>query len=771
MSPITGFALAFAAGIAAGLRIAGPFLAIMTAALCTIALIHVRLRGDRRTQILIFGVIGLCAGTIHARRVRMDCRAMLPDGSRMTVTGVFEGRVAPDTTAFFRAEEIRLGAARFACVGVIRVRVARRVLRPVRGGTHVQMTGRWWAFPESGGWPVPPERTGTLSVTSLRTMQAGHRVHWLLAARVSAENRLRRQFGEQAGLAEALILARQGGLDQAVRSDFAAAGMAHVLAISGMHVGILAAILLLLARVLRLHASAAAIFAAAGTLAYVLFLGAPWAAARAALQAVLLLVSRLAQRPADAIGVLAATAMVLLAVDPLALLDAGFQLSFAGMWGIAWLRRPLLAALPERGPRSLREALVVSLAAMLATSPIAAMHFGQASIIGLVANLVASPVIAAAVPALALTLVTDMLHSGIAAEWAAGTGLLLTAMVTIAAQAARVPGGHFAVSSSGLVAALIAAMAFVLAGLFFRSDQDPRPARERARLRGRRLALQFAVAFGVWCTVPLFGGGGDGRVEIHAIDVGQGDAFAIRSPRGRWILVDAGPRSETFDAGRARVVPFLLRHGVRRIEALILTHPHADHIGGTEAVLEAFDVATVLDPSVPAGQEMYSDVLAAARRDGVRWYAGRAGREISLDGMTIRMLSPEDSLLDARGDPNDYSVVFHLGYGRFGALFLGDAPRSVENRIVARFGSGIASDVIKVGHHGSRTSTGDSLLLATHPRIALVAVGLRNRYGHPSPDVMTRLARNGVRVLRTDVNGSLVVRASADGLLEVRVAR
>jgi competence protein ComEC len=771
MSPITRLTVAFASGIAVGLRAGSLPVALTAGAFVVLLLYLVRTGGGVRASVILFTALGMCAGTLQAHRARTDCRARLADGSRISVLGVFDGRVAPDTTAIFHAEEFRSGATRAACRGAIRVRVPARGMRTLAGGAHVELTGRWWAFPTSSAWPIPADRTGTLSVSSLRAVRTQHGTHNLLRARVAAEVRVRRLFGDRAGLAEALLLARRGGLDAEVRSRFAAAGMAHVLAISGMHVGILAGVLLLVARVLRLAAAPASVFAAVGTLAYVVFLGAPWAAARAALQAVLLLVSRLSQRPADATGLLAATALVLLAVDPLALLDAGFQLSFAGMWGILALRRPLLAALPDRGPRAVREAIVTSLAAVLTTTPIAAMHFGQASIIGLVANLAASPVLAACVPALAVTLVVDLLHGTVAAELAAGAGLLLASINGIAAFAASVPGGHFAVSSSSLLAALLAALAFLLAGGFLRQPEGPLREPDRSRLRGRRLALRIAAAFLVWSIWPAVSRGGDGRVEIHAIDVGQGDAFAIRSPRGRWILIDTGPRSETFDAGRARVVPFLLRHGVQRLEAIILTHPHADHIGGTEAVLDALRVGSVLDPSVPAGQALYADVLAAARRHGVRWYAGRAGREISLDGMTLRLLSPEDSLLDARDDPNDYSVVFHLGYGRFGALFLGDAPLSVENRIVARFGDGIASDVIKVGHHGSRTSTGDSLLVATHPRLALVPVGLRNRYGHPSPEVLMRLARNGVRVLRTDENGTLVVRASVDGTLSVGVSR
>jgi competence protein ComEC len=281
------------------------------------------------------------------------------------------------------------------------------------------------------------------------------------------------------------------------------------------------------------------------------------------------------------------------------------------------------------------------------------------------------------------------------------------------------------------------------------------------------LAMRAAVALSVLAAWPLLWPASGGGVEIHAIDVGQGDAFAIRTPRGHWLLVDAGPVSGRFDAGRSTVAPYLLDRGAARIEAVILTHPHLDHIGGVLAIWRMFDVGPVLDPAVAAGQEYYADVLEEARRRRIRWIAARAGREIRIDDLTLRILAPTDSLLDGSIDPNDFSVVFRLEYGRFAALFLGDAPRAVENRLVAEHGASIAADLIKVGHHGSRTSTGDSLLDVVRPRLAMVSVGRRNRYGHPNPAVIQRLQQRGVQIVRTDESGSMIIRARADGTLQL----
>src|SRR5690606_16175665 len=178
----------------------------------------------------------------------------------------------------------------------------------------------------------------------------------------------------------------------------------------------------------------------------------------------------------------------------------------------------------------------------------------------------------------------------------------------------------------------------------------PRGGARRQRLRLRRIAAVSTAAATLGAWPALVRRAGDGALEIHAIDVGQGDAIAIRTPAGQWILVDTGPRSDRFDAGRARVVPFLLEHGARTVDVLVLTHPDADHIGGAEAVFEALDVRVVVDPGIAAGKHMYLGTLAAGRAEGARWLAGREGRVLRIDDVELEFLAPTDASLDAPGE-------------------------------------------------------------------------------------------------------------------------
>jgi len=261
---------------------------------------------------------------------------------------------------------------------------------------------------------------------------------------------------------------------------------------------------------------------------------------------------------------------------------------------------------------------------------------------------------------------------------------------------------------------------------------------------------------------------GAGTAEIVFLDVGQGDALAIRSPGGRWILVDTGPRGSTYDAGERVVLPYLRRRGVTRIEVLVLTHPDLDHIGGAEAVLQGLGVGYVIDPSQATGRDAYVSVLEEASQNAVPWLEARRDVSITFDGIEISVLHPDGPTTASYSgtDSNAQSVVLLVRYGEFEALLTGDAPVELEEAILDDLPSEL--EVLKVGHHGSNTSTSPLLLAQTSPELAVISVGPRNRYGHPHAEVVNRILESGTRVLRTDLSGDILIRARRSGLHEVR---
>jgi len=242
-------------------------------------------------------------------------------------------------------------------------------------------------------------------------------------------------------------------------------------------------------------------------------------------------------------------------------------------------------------------------------------------------------------------------------------------------------------------------------------------------------------------------------LTLHFLNVGQGDAALIRTPAGRWILVDGGPADPRHDAGREVVLPFLVRHGVRRLAAVVLSHAHQDHVGGIPAVLEAVPADLILEPAEPVAEPRYVRMLELAEERGTPWRAGRAGDSLVIDGVMLRVLHPDTTWNHWREDLNDDSVVLLLRFGRFEAVLAGDLGVKAESLLLGRIGP---VDLLKVGHHGSAGSSGTAWLDELAPKAAVISVG-RNRYGHPAPSSLGRLAAHRVDVWRTDREGSVTV--------------
>jgi competence protein ComEC len=576
----------------------------------------------------------------------------------------------------------------------------------------------------------------------------------------------------RAGLVAALGVGDRSLIPPDVEDDLSASGLVHLLASAGLHLAAVAFLVRSAARRLwlrspwggRLRAAAVASLCAVPVVAVeVALLGAPWPAIRAGLAAGVALGAVMAGRRADGISALLLAAAFCAAFDPAATHDLALQLSLAGVGGMLLLSRRLRDLLPlprwtGLAGRAVEEVVGIacaSAAATLCTAPLLATAFHRVSLVSVAANavgllpgLVAIPIASFAAPldAVAPTAALPLL-------WAADH---LAGLTLLAAQAfAAIPYAVASVAAPGIAAGvLFCAGGFLVAGYPARVSSLPP--------RAVRLA-RGAAAFGA-CAVVVLGSSAleahRGELRVTFLAVGQGDAAVVQLPEGGAILVDGGGdlrgRSDRPDPAGRIVLSALAELGIRRLDAMVLTHPHPDHAGGLFAVLDRVPVGELWTTG-ESGPDKIGDALRArAAFRGVKLRVPRRGEAQSHEGVRIEILR---SGFRADRSANDNSMVLRLVHGEVAILLAGDVEALAEAEL-AQSGSDLRSHLLKAGHHGSATSSTEAFVSRVRPAHVVYSVGLHNPFGFPSPDVAARARAMGARTRRTDAGA---VRAVSDG--------
>jgi competence protein ComEC len=404
----------------------------------------------------------------------------------------------------------------------------------------------------------------------------------------------------------------------------------------------------------------------------------------------------------------------------------------------------------------LSAALLVTLAAQIATGPLIVYHFGRLSAISLLTNLLIPPIQPMVMLAGGLAALAGMvwLPAGQFLGWLAWLPLAWMVWVvnwTAAAPFASVSLGHF---SPWLLAAIYAGLAAVV---WWTSRAQPEDEIESASQpvggpRALRASTRTAFAAGavmvalVWLAAAALP---DGRLHVAFLDVGQGDAIFITTPGGRQILIDGGPSTTTTLWEMGQHMPFW----DRSLDVVVNTHPESDHLTGLPEVLRRYRVSQIVLPDVDNDTSLYAAWQAALTDEGAAVVPAQAGARLSLgDGVWAEVLHP--GAVPAGDNLNDHSVVLRVGMGRISFLLPGDIEADVERKLAVN-GAALGATVLKAPHHGSGTSSCEPFLTAVDPQVAVVSVGADNRFGHPTAEVLRRYAEQGIAVLRTDELGTV----------------
>ncbi len=725
MNPIL-LLLTFGAGLATGLaRFLAP--APVLFVLATGALLTWR---RPAASVLLAALLGRGLAQIAWAETGWSCEARLPAGAlslHVRILEPVEPGAGPSTVA-------PLGTG---CHGTVDARWPEAIMLPA--GTQARVEGRWLARADRFGRPGGLLLVGKVSPGASTPGTSEQLRNWL--ARTT-----RRLYGERSGTVEALIVNRRGAMPPELRDRYARAGLVHILSISGFHVGVIVGWIVLAARAAGLPPVRAGLAGAAVAAGYVLFLGWPPPAARAALLAAVAAVSHWRQRHPSPLGLLAVTCLLVVLVDPWAALDAGAWLSALALTGAlvatAWSDRAL-------GTNWAWRTLSGSVGATLATAPVTAWLFGMVSLAGLFLNFVAIPLAAVAVPGVILSLLAAAIAPPLAAPLAAGSGALLGLMDQVAWWGGR--WDAVTVMQPQEIASALPWVALLGLGWWGIAGGTGRfEAMRRWSLAAAMVAWALLLAeFGARAVPHRTSG-----LALHFLDVGQGDAALLRTPGGRWVLIDAGPASDRSDAGRRVVAPFLARQGASGLTLAVISHAHLDHLGGLRAVLDRFPAARVLEPGALLGDTLYAGLLDLLAERQIAWTAARDGMTFTIDSVRFSVLHPDDRWAEWQADVNEDSVVLLAEYGRFRALFVGDAGLRAEARLAGRVGP---VTVLKTGHHGSRSATGPGWLAELQPAVAVLSLGAGNRYGHPHAEVLGRLRLGRVGAWRTDRDGTVSI--------------
>ena len=559
---------------------------------------------------------------------------------------------------------------------------------------------------------------------------------------------------ESAGLLPGLTVGDTAGLSPEVERDFRAAGLAHLLAVSGTNLAIVGGAVLGLLRLLRADPRLAAALSACAVLGFVVLARPSPSVLRAAVMAGVVLLALALGRNRSALPALAAAVLALLLADPALAVDPGFGLSVLATAALVLVAPGWADALRRRGvPRGVAEALSVPAAAYLATAPLVAGLSGEVSAIAVLANLVAVPAVAPAtvLGVLAAVLAPIAVPAAQACAWLAGPAVGW--LVAVADRAAGVPGAPLPWPAGVTGGVLLAVLVVVVLALAY-----------RRRVRALLAAVVVGLAVVLVPTRLVPPGWPPAGWAVVACDVGQGDAVVLATGRPGWVvLVDAGPDDGLVDA-------CLDRLGVEGLALVVLSHLHADHVGGLAGALRGRPAGAVAIGPSRTPRWALEDAARQAAAAGAPLVELEAGRRLRWPGLVVDVLGPRrpTPVVDPEDGTavNDGSLVLRAATPVGSVLLSGDVELAGQDELLAS-GVDLRAAVLKMPHHGSR-STSARFLATVAPRAVLVSVGAGNRYRHPDPGLLEALIRAGAVVRRTDTAGDVAVAVDeAGGAVEV----
>lgn len=561
----------------------------------------------------------------------------------------------------------------------------------------------------------------------------------------------------QAGLLSGMIIGYKDGLDENAYNAFSKAGLTHIMVASGMNVAFIILPLTYILKKMRIGRSATSILIIAVLILFVFVAGFSASVVRAVIMGIIILVGKLVMRETDIFTSISAAAIILLSINPYTLFDIGFQLSFSATISLVMFYPKIKECIDYKYiPNIISDTLAATIAAQIGVVPITLYYFNNLSTISILSNLLVVPVVQIITIIGFVMVFAGIVNIHLAVLIGYINNTFLSFVLFITENTAKLPYASLKLPTPPFWQIVLYYIAVIYIFKWRHLIKDK---------KGFKYVKYICIALTILIIaiknlVPK-------PLEITFLDVGQGDSTFIRTAHGTKIFIDGGGRSagskSTFDVGEAVVVPYILDKGTKKIDIVIATHGHSDHTEGLEAVLKEMSVGMLIVPDTDGkGLEKLIKLCSQKKINVVEC---KKGDIIRLDKDTVfNVLSPmkfEQDVLSQQS-LNDSSLVLKLKYKNFKALFQGDAEASIEQRMLEQ-GLDLSADILKVGHHGSYSSTSEEFVKQSNFKYAVISVG-KNNFGHPSQFVVDRLTESGVLPFRTDESGAVIATSYGEGI-------
>jgi competence protein ComEC len=575
--------------------------------------------------------------------------------------------------------------------------------------------------------------------------------------RIAIDNQIRKYHShETAALLRGLLLADRGEINYETKTQFIKAGVVHVLAVSGLHVGYIIMIFLFLFGRFNIYMSS--ILTIIGLIFFMLITGVPPSVFRATVMATVLIMAILANRSTNLINSISIAALIILILNPNEIYNPGFQLSFAAVLAIGIILPYMNILIDEwniqnRFFRYLILFFAVSFSAQIGTLPFTLLYFNKFSVIALFANLIVIPAIGFIIAAAITTLVFSAILPFVTIYLAAANDLFTSAILSIIKLSGDLSFSYLSITNYSLTDLIIFYLMLIFLLYFL-------PRFNSMKSKMVLLILVLANTF-IYSSIDDEDLLPNNYLNVLMIDVGQGDSFLIKFPNGETALIDAGNTTSFFDNGERVILPLLNYLGIKKINYGIVTHIDSDHYGGFVSIILKGMIEEIIKPELDTSLSKDKRFEEFIQRRGVpiKYF-----KEEKLEvGNTALYFLYDEQLKSLSGEStNDRSGVFKLVYGQTSFLFTGDVEKKIEKFYVNKYKYFLDSDILKVGHHGSKTSSSEVFLEYVTPEVSLISAGFKNKFGHPSGEIIERLQNVGSTIYRSDLQKAILLRSDGD---------